>query len=135
MKCNVEAYFEKNTNMFLKNTNYCLSDQFCLRQQDHKDAIRIIFEKKPLLLFFRSKLCANYWTFVPNKPIIFAGSGVKFLTYFLSSFTWESYSFAFAWSSLRSYFWSVFSCIRTEYGKTRSITPYSVRMQENVDQK
>ena len=56
MKCNVEAYFEKNTNMFLKNTNYCLSDQFCLRQQDQKDAIRIIFEKKPLLLFF----VANY---------------------------------------------------------------------------
>ena len=52
MKCNFETYFEKNTNMFLKNTNYCLSDQFYLRQQDQKDAIRIIFEKKQLLFFF-----------------------------------------------------------------------------------
>ena len=93
------------------------------------------FWKKATSPFFRSKLCGNYWAFVPNKPIIFAGSGVKFLTYFLSLFTWESYSSTFAWSSLRSYFWSVFSCIQTEYGKTRSISPYSVRMQENTDHK
>ena len=31
-------------------------------------------------------------------------------------------------------FWSVFSHIRTEYGEIRSISPYSVRMRENVDQ-
>ena len=31
-------------------------------------------------------------------------------------------------------FWSAFSCIRTEYGQMRSISPYSVRMRENVDQ-
>ena len=31
-------------------------------------------------------------------------------------------------------FWSAFSCIRTEYGEIRSISPYSVRMRENVDQ-
>ena len=31
-------------------------------------------------------------------------------------------------------FWSVFSRIRTEYGEIRSISPYSVRMRENVDQ-
>ena len=55
MKCNFETYFEKNTNMFLKNTNYCIFDQFYLRQQDQKDAIRIIFEKKQLLFF-----AANY---------------------------------------------------------------------------
>ena len=30
--------------------------------------------------------------------------------------------------------WFVFSCIRTEYGKIRSISPYSVRMRENADQ-
>ena len=34
---------------------------------------------------------------------------------------------------IRSFFWSVFSCIRTEYGEIRSISPYSVRMQENTD--
>ena len=36
---------------------------------------------------------------------------------------------------VRSFFWSVFSCIRTEYGDLLSKSPYSVRMQENTDQK
>ena len=36
---------------------------------------------------------------------------------------------------IRSFFWSVFSCIRTEYGDLRSGSPYSVRMQENTDPK
>ena len=36
---------------------------------------------------------------------------------------------------IRSYFWSVFSCIRTEYGERLRISPYSVRIQENSDQK
>ena len=36
---------------------------------------------------------------------------------------------------IRSFFWSVFSRIRTEYGEIRSISPYSVRMRENTDQK
>ena len=31
-------------------------------------------------------------------------------------------------------FWSVFSRIRVEYGELRSISPYSVRMRENVNQ-
>ena len=35
------------------------------------------------------------------------------------------------WSS----FWSVFSCIRTEYGDLLRKSPYSVRIQENADQK
>ena len=33
------------------------------------------------------------------------------------------------------FFWCVFSCICTEYGKIRSISPYSVRMWESTDQK
>ena len=36
---------------------------------------------------------------------------------------------------IRSFFWSVFSRIRTEYGKILRISPYSVRMRENMDQK
>ena len=36
---------------------------------------------------------------------------------------------------IRSFFWSVFSCIRTEYGDWRSKSPYSVQIQENADQK
>ena len=31
-------------------------------------------------------------------------------------------------------FWSVFSCIRTEYGEILHIPPYSVRMRKNKDQ-
>ena len=38
-------------------------------------------------------------------------------------------------SSYSEFFWSVFSCIQTEYGEIRSICPYSVRMRENTDQK
>ena len=36
---------------------------------------------------------------------------------------------------IRSYFWSVFSCIRTEYRDLRNKFPCSVRMQKNTDQK
>ena len=36
---------------------------------------------------------------------------------------------------IRSFFWSAFSRTRTEYGEIRSISPYSVQMRENVDQK
>ena len=36
---------------------------------------------------------------------------------------------------IRSFFWSVFSSTRTEYGQIRSISPYSVRIRENTDQK
>ena len=36
---------------------------------------------------------------------------------------------------IRSYLWSVFSCIRTEYGEILRISPYSARKRENTDQK
>ena len=36
---------------------------------------------------------------------------------------------------IQSFFWSVFSRIRTEYGEIRSISPYSVLMRENTVQK
>ena len=36
---------------------------------------------------------------------------------------------------IRSFFWSVFSRIRAEYGGIRSISRYSVRMRENKDQR
>ena len=36
---------------------------------------------------------------------------------------------------IRSFFWSVFSCIQTQYRDLRSKSPYSVRIQENADQK
>ena len=36
---------------------------------------------------------------------------------------------------IRSFFWSVFSGIRTEYREILRISPYSVRLRENTDQK
>ena len=36
---------------------------------------------------------------------------------------------------IRSFFWSVFFRIRTEYGKILRISPYSVRKRENTDRK
>ena len=36
---------------------------------------------------------------------------------------------------IRTFFWSVFPRIRTEYGEVRSVSPYSVRMRENTDKK
>ena len=36
---------------------------------------------------------------------------------------------------IRSFFWSVFSCIQTECEDLRIKSPYSVRIQENTDQK
>ena len=38
-------------------------------------------------------------------------------------------------AQILSFFWSVFSHIRTEYGEILRISPYLVRMQENVVQK
>ena len=36
---------------------------------------------------------------------------------------------------MRSYFWSIFSCIQIEYGDLLRKSPYSIRIQENTDQK
>ena len=54
----------------------------------------------------------------------------------------EIYSFyIIKWShcvksvQIRSFFWPVFSCIRTEYGELRNKSPYSVWKQENPGQK
>ena len=66
-----------------------------------------------------------------------------------SSFTLRISSFCIQWKVLqcpylelikkrfwiRSFFWSVFSRIRTEYGEIIRISPYSVRLQESSDQK
>ena len=36
---------------------------------------------------------------------------------------------------IQNFFWSVFSCFQTEYGDLLPKSPYSVRIQENTDQK
>ena len=38
-------------------------------------------------------------------------------------------------AQIRSFIWSLFSHIWTAYGEIRSISPYSVRIRENTDQK
>ena len=38
-------------------------------------------------------------------------------------------------AQIRSYFWSLFSCILSEDGDLQRKSPYSVRIQENTDQK
>ena len=38
-------------------------------------------------------------------------------------------------AQIRSFFWSAFSCIQTEYGELLRKSPYSVRIQENTGQK
>ena len=38
-------------------------------------------------------------------------------------------------AQIRSFFWSVFFRIRTEYVEIRSISPYSVQIRKNTDQK
>ena len=56
---------------------------------------------------------------------------------------WAEYESDFNWlqitawrvSKYGGFFWSVFSCTRTKYGDLQSKSPYSVRIQENSDQK
>ena len=36
---------------------------------------------------------------------------------------------------IRGFFWSIFSCIWTEYGDLQSKSPYSAQIKENTDQK
>ena len=36
---------------------------------------------------------------------------------------------------IRNFFWFVFSCTRSEYGDSRSKSPYLARIQESTDQK
>ena len=58
--------------------------------------------------------------------------------YCFSHFAWNFFFFGshcVKSVQIPSYFWSVFSCIRTEYGDWRNKSPYLPRIQENTDQK
>ena len=46
----------------------------------------------------------------------------------------ETYT-AWKLAKYKVFFWFVFSCIRTEYGDLLHKSPYSVRIEENTDQK
>ena len=51
------------------------------------------------------------------------------------NFNWRELINSIKSVQIGSFFWSVFSRIRTEYGDLRTRSPYSVRMRENTDQK
>ena len=53
----------------------------------------------------------------------------------LCSLCIKSYNQCVKIVQIRSFLWSVFFLIRTEYGEILSIPPYSVQMRENTDQK
>ena len=66
------------------------------------------------------------------------------LRFALSSYYWRvsEYQIQYFWYKyclksvqIRSFSGPFFFCIRTEYGEMRSISPYSVRVRENTDQK
>ena len=60
---------------------------------------------------------------------------VQIRSYFWSVFSRIRNEYGEKNVQIRSYFWSVFSLFRTEYGEILRISPYSVRMRENTDQK
>ena len=72
---------------------------------------------------------------LPSHEIIHDGI-IKDLT-FKSKLKFVEYIQYTAWkvSKYGVFFWSVFPCIWNEYGDLRSKSPYSVRIQENTDQK
>ena len=51
------------------------------------------------------------------------------------TFVWLNNCHCVKSAQIQSFFWFVFSRIRIEYGEIRSISPYSVWMCENTDQK
>ena len=83
-------------------------------------------------------------------PIVCHGYNITSAASFSDSMTSESSEFTGLFESMasddstrhclkivqiRRFFWSVFSRIRTECGEIRSISPYSVRIRENTEQK
>ena len=48
---------------------------------------------------------------------------------------WSIYRHCVTSVQIQRSFWSVFSCIRTEYGDLLCKSPYSVQIQENTEQK
>ena len=81
------------------------------------------------LLFYKST------SFILKMVLLPKNINRKFA--FRIAFSWMRFSNLDCVKSIqiRSYFWSVFSCIWTECGEIWSISLYSVRIQENTDQK
>ena len=65
--------------------------------------------------------------YVPRKPIIRENADSKKVRIVHDHYVKRV--------QIRSFFWFVFSCIRIEYGDLVRKSPYSVRIQENTNQK
>ena len=77
-----------------------------------------------------------YCTWTSSQVIFKVSSRIFFFFFHLFTFPLIYRSLYCVKSvQIRSYFWSVFPRIRTEYGEIRSISSYSVRMWGNADQK
>ena len=76
------------------------------------------------------------YSLVKISALIFEKHSVTFDYVFAICLSWKAAgAFTLRKKCLYSeLFWSAFSRIHTEYGETRSISPYSVQMQENADQ-
>ena len=97
------------------------------------------------LLIFGFPLFSTEWKKLLEDKNLISWKGTTFANIFpkvcLQKHWWAAWEFTrfIKWTLRKKFpyselFWSVFSRIRTVYGEIRSISRYSVRMQENTDQ-
>ena len=87
-------------------------------------------------VFYRSEYKHKKLHFVNKAAEICLKSNHCVKSFQTRNFFWFVFScIRTEYGDLQSFLWSVFSCIRTEYEDLRRIFPYSVRIQENTDQK
>ena len=99
--------------------------------QTSKNLKRYGLLKQTISLQSFSKLsCKNFVWSIPEYFVSYVT-----ILFFQACFRNGNYHYCVKCDQVRSYFWPVFSCIRTEYGDLRSKSLYSVRIQENTDQK
>ena len=79
--------------------------------------------------------------FLWKCPVLIKVTGYRFATWLKLNFFTDIFQRLWPCNDctkcvqIRSFFWSVFSRIRTDHGEIRSISPYSVRVRENTDQR
>ena len=117
---------------FMVSTFY-LADCFSLKQA----LGRSYFKKETLAHVFSCEFCEfSKNTFLHRSSLVAASVFVSTLTLFATNTLLVLYFPQCVKNVLiRRFFWYVFSRFRTEYGEIRSISPYSVRMRKNTDQK
>ena len=102
---------------------------FLVRIFLYLDWIQENTDQKKLRIWTFFTQCIHYSssTYLINMSI--------FLLWFCLTFLFCCYLHCVKSVQIQSYFWSVFSCIRTKYGELLRKSSYSVRIQENTEQK